>query len=64
MPGPPGSWVWRRGAGTVVALNLSDEDVTVEGVDGRIAIATDREREGERVGGTLRLAAWSGAVVS
>jgi alpha-glucosidase len=64
LPSPPGSWVWRRGAGTVVALNLSDEDVTVEGVDGRIAIATDRERDGERVGGTLRLAAWSGAVVS
>ncbi|MDX6447547.1 MAG: alpha-glucosidase [Gaiellaceae bacterium] len=58
------SWAWRRGRGTIVALNLSDSAETVEGVQGAISIATSRERDGERVGGRLRLEPWSGAVVS
>jgi alpha-glucosidase len=37
-------WVWRRGEGTVVALNLSDEPVEVE-ARGRLLIGTDRTRE-------------------
>jgi alpha-glucosidase len=58
------SWAWQRGRGTIVALNLSDSAETVEGVQGAISIATSRERDGERVGGRLRLEPWSGAVVS
>jgi len=58
------SWAWRRGRRTTVALNLSGAEEVVEDVEGTIRIATSRERDGERVGGRLRLAPWSGAVVS
>ncbi len=57
------TWAWRRGAGTIVALNLSDSERVVEGVKGTILIATDRERDGERIQGLLRLQPWAGAVV-
>jgi alpha-glucosidase len=56
-------WAWRRGRGTIVALNLSDADEAVEGIEGTVRIATSRERDGERVGGRLELPPWSGAVV-
>ena len=51
-------WVYRRGAGTVVALNLSDAPVEVD-VRGTIAIATDRSRS------TFdgRLEPWEGVVL-
>lgn len=58
------SWAWRRGTGTIVALNLSGSEEVVEGAEGTIRIATGRERDGERVQGLLRLEPWSGAVVS
>ncbi|MDQ3893206.1 MAG: alpha-amylase family glycosyl hydrolase [Actinomycetota bacterium] len=61
---PPGAWAWRRGARVAVAVNLSDDEAQVEGVEGRVALATDRARDGERLDGSLRLAAWQGAVVT
>ena len=35
LPSPTGVWMFRRGAGTLVALNLSDEPAEVEGLGGR-----------------------------
>jgi alpha-glucosidase len=64
LPAPAAAWAWRRGSGTVVALNLSDEPAVVEGAEGSVAIATDRARDGERVAGALELAPWTGAVVA
>ena len=58
------SWAWRRGTGTIVALNLSNSEEVVEGVEGTIRIATGRERDGERADGQLRLEPWTGAIVS
>jgi alpha-glucosidase len=63
LAAPAGAWAYRRGDGTVVALNLSDGDVRVEGVSGTVLVATDRARDGERVEGALELPAWSGAVL-
>jgi alpha-glucosidase len=63
LPAPEGAWAWRRGDGCVVALNLADAPVTVEGVDGDVAIATDRARDGERVAGAVRLGPYEGVVV-
>jgi alpha-glucosidase len=60
---PEGAWAWRRGDGTTVAVNLSDAEAEVEGVEGTIAVATDRELDGAHVSGSLRLAPWTGAVV-
>jgi len=63
LPAPPGAWAWRRGDGHAVALNLSGSEVTVDGLRGRVAIATDRARDGEAVEGALTLGPWQGAVV-
>ncbi len=63
LPTPDGAWAWRRGTGTLVALNLSDRSVEVGGVEGRVALGTDRARDGEPVAGALRLGPWEGAVV-
>jgi alpha-glucosidase len=63
LPAPGGAWAWRRGERHAVALNLSRSEVAVEGLHGRVAIATDRARDGEAVGGTLALGPWQGAVV-
>jgi alpha-glucosidase len=60
----PDTWAWRRGEGTVVALNLGDEAAEVHHVDGVIALSTNREREGEAVAGTLALSRREGAVLA
>jgi alpha-glucosidase len=63
LPSPPDSWVFGRGERTTVALNLSDADREVSGVDGLVTLSTDRSLEGTALGGTLTLAPWSGIVV-
>jgi alpha-glucosidase len=57
-------WIWRRGERTVVACNLSDEEVDVGLVGvGAIKLSTDRARAGERVDGVMHLAPWEAAIV-
>jgi alpha-glucosidase len=63
LPAPDGAWAWRRGDAFGVAVNLSGAEVAVDGLAGRVAIATDRGRDGEGVAGPLRLGPWEGAVV-
>ena len=46
-----------------MALNLSDSEVAVEGASGRVALATDRARDGEAIGGAARLGAYEGVVI-
>jgi alpha-glucosidase len=60
---PSASWAWRRGDGVVVALNLGAERAEVHHVKGVIALSTNRERDGERVAGTLELDASEGVFV-
>jgi hypothetical protein len=38
--------------------------VVVDGVSGRVAIGTDRARDGEAVSGALALGPWEGVVVA
>ena len=64
LPAPGGAWAWRRGERFATAVNLSGDEVTIEGLTGAVAVATDRGRDGERVGGALRLGPWEGAVVT
>jgi alpha-glucosidase len=64
LSAPADAWAWRRGEGVVVALNLGGESVHIDAVEGSIALATDRAREGERVAGGLRLEAAAGVVVA
>ena len=63
LDAPVGVLVWRRGSGTLVALNLSDDRTTVAEIAGTIALCTDRGREGDVVGDNLELEAWEGVVV-
>jgi alpha-glucosidase len=55
-------WVYRRGDGFLVALNLGSAETSVE-ARGEIAIGTRRARDGEPVEGTLTLGPREGAVV-
>ena len=63
LPAPPDVWAWRRGERHAVVVNYSDAEVSVEGVDAEILIATAGARAGEVTDGTLRLGAWEGCVV-
>jgi alpha-glucosidase len=63
LPAPEGAWAWRRGDRFAVAVNFSDTGVVVDGIAGRVAIATDRGRDGEAVGGSVALGPWEGVVV-
>jgi alpha-glucosidase len=63
LPSPAGAWAFRRGDAITVALNLAAEDVALGDVQGTIAIATDRARDGEAVDGTLRLPPNTAAVI-
>jgi alpha-glucosidase len=63
LPAPEGAWAWRRGDGTAVAINLSGGEVAVAGLDGTVLVGTVRSRDGERVGGELRLGPWEAAVL-
>jgi alpha-glucosidase len=63
MAAPDGVWAWRRGTGVVVALNLSDDEAVLDGIEGHILMATDRGRDGESVSGALRLRRFEGLIV-
>jgi alpha-glucosidase len=63
LTAPDGAWAWRRGDRFSVAVNLSDGDVTVEALRGRVAIGTDRARDGEAVDGAVALGPWEAIVV-
>jgi alpha-glucosidase len=63
LPAPAGAWAWRRGA-VRVAVNLGDEPVEIAGIDGAIAIGTDRARDEESVSGALMLDPAGGAILA
>jgi alpha-glucosidase len=58
-----GLWAWRRGERTVVALNLGDDPARLDVAKGMVRIGTRRQRDGERVDGSLALGPWEGAIV-
>jgi alpha-glucosidase len=60
LPSPEGSWLWRRGERTVVALNMSDQQVEVE-LSAELLIATDRTLDHTPFTG--RLQPWEGVVM-
>jgi alpha-glucosidase len=60
---PEGVWAWHRGDRTLVVVNLTNQGATLDAVEGRILIGTDREHDGLAVSGPLTLAAWEGVVV-
>ena len=63
---PSGSWAWRRGPSTVVALNLSDDpiEMTFPSPPGHIALSTHGARDGGGLGVGIALQPWEGVVVA
>jgi hypothetical protein len=57
---PAGVLAWRRGTANALAVNLTDGQVEVWGIGGRVVIATDRARVGESLRGLTLLAPRSG----
>ncbi len=64
LPSAESVWAWKRGRKTAVAINLSDYHHEIKHVNGVVALATLRDREGERVNGLLALSPWEGVIVS
>jgi len=54
VPAPDGVWAWRRGEDWTVALNLGEHNAELT-LSGRIAVGTNRARDGEELSGTIRL---------
>ncbi len=54
---------YRRGDATVVALNLGDGPVVLDGITGTVVVATDRSRDGEMVDAGLTIAPHTGVVL-
>jgi alpha-glucosidase len=63
LPSPENTWVYGRGAGTVVVLNMSDAAQEITAPSGSITLATDRNLEGTAMDGILTVAPWTGLVV-
>ena len=64
LEGPEGVWAWRRGQGTVVAVNHGDASATLPIGGGQILISTERSRAGERVDGAVGLDPWEAVVIA
>ena len=62
LDAPEGAWVFARGDGTTVALNLSAAAQVVTVPEGQLLLSTIRPGHGP-VGPELRLAPWEGVVV-
>jgi alpha-glucosidase len=63
LPAPEGVWAWQRGEHHAVYLNCSDNDVSLDGLEGCVRIGTDRTRDGEDCVGSLPLGGWEGLIV-
>jgi alpha-glucosidase len=58
-----GIWAWRRGEATTVILNHGERPADFRTESATVLIGTDRERDGERVDGTVRLDPWEALVL-
>jgi alpha-glucosidase len=61
---PEGLWAWRRGEGTMIAVNHGGAGATLAVGSGEILIATERSRAGERVDGAVRVDPWEAVVIA
>jgi alpha-glucosidase len=61
---PDGIWAWRRGTGTIVAVNHGDGARELPLDTGEILIGTERGRTGERVDGAVQLETWEAVVIA
>jgi alpha-glucosidase len=65
LDSPDGTWVWRRGTKTAIALNVGDDtaEIVLPVTRSRVAVGTDRTRDRSAVTGALTLRPWEGVVL-
>jgi alpha-glucosidase len=63
LSSPAGTWAYRRGEATTIALALSDDGGRVDVGGGTIVAATDGERVGSRIDEVVALRGWEGVVI-
>jgi alpha-glucosidase len=61
---PDGTWVYRRGDSTLVALNLSDDGAVIPKVNGTVVLDSDVDTPGRTASESLDLDPWSAAIVN
>jgi hypothetical protein len=61
---PEDVWAWRRGEGTVVALNHGAQPATVSTGPGKILLGSQPGRTGERTQDEVRLDPWDCLVIA
>lgn len=59
----PGTWAWRRGEGIVVVTRMADGEDRVKGVEGRILVASRRDREGRTFDDHATVEGWEALVI-
>ena len=60
---PDGVWAWRRGEGTVVAVNQSEHPADLDVGGATVLLGTVPGRAGERVASSIRLGAWEAVIL-
>ena len=60
---PPGTWVYRRGRATIVALNFGDDVAAIEGAEGIVRLTTAPGRIDEYAPGRIDLQPLQGVVI-
>ena len=64
LQAPAAGWAWRRGTGTVVAINLSDKPVLFPGISATVRFTTSKGVVDGASEGELSLEPWEGAICS
>ncbi|MDQ6709589.1 MAG: DUF3459 domain-containing protein, partial [Candidatus Dormibacteraeota bacterium] len=64
LPAPPTGWAYRRGGGTIVALNLSDRPLTFPGLSATVRFSTARGLVENGTERALHLEPWEGVICS
>ncbi len=63
LPTPEGVWAFGRGESHAVVLNMSSSAVGLAGLGGAVGLCTDRARDREVAGSTLRMAPYEGLIL-
>lgn len=63
LPSPAGTWMYRRGTSTLVALNMSDGRRSVARGEAEVVLSTDRGPRSPSRDGEVELAPWEAVVL-
>ena len=61
---PDGIWAWRRGSGTLVVLNHTDDPIDEDVGVGEILLSSQANRAGERIEQRVRVGPWEALVIA